>query len=156
MKLFNRGGWLCAAAISLVALSACAVAQPDAEGWAAPPGIAEAAAVADAVNVPAPATIADRTSLDETVAIGFETAATVAADLATLAVRTNVVPTSRLAELRERVAWARVAVGSVRAAYDTGNANSYRGAVLTATCAIGRVRSLATGAPDAVCSGSFK
>jgi len=153
MRLFNRGGWLCAAVLSL---AACAVAPPETAGGTAPPVIGAAAAAADAVNIPAPVTIADRTALDETAGIGFETAVTVAADLATMAVRTKVVPTSRLVELRERVAWARVAVGSVRAAYDTGNATSYRAAVATASCAIGRVRSLATGATDAPCTGSVR
>lgn len=156
MRLLNRGGWLCAAVLSLAACSAATSTPPATAGNTVPPIVEAAATAADLANVPAPVTFADRTTLDETAGIGFETAIAAAADLATLAVKTKVVPSSRLVELRERVAWARVAVGSVRAAYDANNATSYRAAVATASCAIGRVRSLASGAPDAPCGSAVR
>jgi len=137
------------AAMAALTLSACAATSTSPPG--SYPAVGTVGAVADAVNLPPPVSIADRTKLDETVGIGFETAVTAAADLATLAVRTGVVPTNRLGELRERVAWARAAVAGVRAAYDTGNAASYKVAVAGAQCAIARVQSLATGKADAPC-----
>jgi len=129
-----------------LAISACATI---------PPGTMDAdtvATVADSVNAPPPVVLADRTTIDESAGIAFETAVAAAADLATLAVQTGVVPTDKLPALKARVAQARVAVRAVRAAYDTGNAASYRAAVSQATCAVNAVRTLSTGAPDAPCT----
>lgn len=140
------------AAIAALSLCACSTTST------APPGpiatVDAAATIADATGTPPPVTIADQTTIDETAGIAFESAIAAAADLATLAVRTRVVPDSKLGELRERVAWARTAVGAVRAAYDTGNARSYKAAVASAGCAIARVRTLATGAADAPCAAN--
>lgn len=88
-----------------------------------------AAATADAAGVPAPVTYADRTTLDEKAAIGAETTFTLAAKGATLAIKTGLVsePATivRIGEIRGK---AYAALLKVRAAYRTGNADSYSAA----------------------------
>lgn len=107
-------------------------------------GISAPAVVAD-MTLPPPAAIADRTTLDEGAALGFETAIAATADLATLAVRTGAVKRAQLPRLRELSADARQAVAAVRWAYDSGNASNYGVAITRATSAIAAVRGLVKG-----------
>jgi len=105
----------------------------------------------DAINsngsaLPVPSNLADQTKLDETAALGFETAVAVAADLATLAVKTHAIKgTTNLERLRAAGEKARLAVASVRAAYNAGNADNYATAIEQAQVSIDDVRALAMG-----------
>lgn len=84
------------------------------------------AATADAVGVPPPVTVADKTILDEKAAIGAETAYTLAARAATLAIKAGLVSNPatirRIGELDNQ---AFLALAGVRAAYRAGNAVAY-------------------------------
>lgn len=123
-------------AVAALALSGCGKMPLSSAGDIAP----IAATAADVAGVPAPATFADKTTLDESTGIAFETGITAAANLATLAVKTGVIKgTANLEWLRGLVGKARVAVAGVRAAYRTGNATSYKAAVAEASNAIGAV-----------------
>ena len=129
------------AAMLAVPLAACAGMQ----AAPAPSSLDAAAIVADAANVPPPSTYADATTMDESAAIAWETAVTVTAELAAAAVRANLVPEAKLARLAELSHQARIAVRSVRAAYDAGNATSYRAAVAQTRSAINGVRTIVQG-----------
>jgi len=129
------------AAMLAVPLAACAGMQ----AAPAPSNVDAAAIIADAANVPPPSTYADATTMDESAAIAWETAVTVTAELAAAAVRANLVPTDRLDDLATRSRQARMAVRSVRAAYDAGNSDSYRAAVAQTRAAIDGVRAIIRG-----------
>lgn len=118
---------IAAAALAVVSLTAC-----DTVGNLTPP--------------PSPSSIADKTTLDEKVAITVETGATAAAELATLAVKAGVIKgTTNLERLRSANAELRRAVAATRAAYNAGNATSYTDAANQATAAIAAITALAKG-----------
>lgn len=102
-----------------LALAGCGVGQVASTG----------AALADAAGASAPVTYADRSTLDEKGAIAAETAFTLAAKAATLAIRAGVIsdPTTivKVGALRQR---AYTALLTLRAAYRAGNAASYSAA----------------------------
>lgn len=88
-----------------------------------------AAATADAAGVPAPVVQADKTTLDEKGAIAAETAFTVAAKGATLAIKTGLVTDpATIVKIGDLRAKAYAALGDVRKAYLAGNATSYSAA----------------------------
>lgn len=95
-----------------------------------------AATVADAAGVPAPATIADRTVLDEQALLAVELAYKAERLAIETAVDAGLIKGDRanmLAGLDNR---AFLAVTSARAAYSTGNAASYREALTEAAAAV--------------------
>lgn len=116
---------LCAA----LALTGCGIT---------PSTVASASAtIADSVHVPPPATIANITTLDEKAAIASENAYTLAAKAAALAIKAGLVsdPATirRIGELDNK---AYLALATLRAAYRTGNAESYRQAFTEANAAV--------------------
>lgn len=88
-----------------------------------------AATTADAAGVPPPVTYADRSTLDEKGAIAAETAFTLAAKAAALAIRADIISDPamivKVGDLRRK---AYAALLQVRRAYRAGNATSYRAA----------------------------
>jgi hypothetical protein len=114
-------------ALAAVALCSCAVAPTTSGGPLAP------------------ATYADRTTLDETAALGFEQAVEVAADLGTLAVQTGKVKGAGLDRLKRASAAARIAVAGVRSAYASGNSASINEAIANAKLSIAAIQSIAKG-----------
>lgn len=104
------------------------------------------AATADAIGVPPPSTIADKTALDEKAAIGAETAYTLAARAAGLAIKAGIVnnPATirRIGELDNQ---AFLALAGLRAAYRAGNAVAYVAAFNEAKTAILSINSLLGG-----------
>ncbi|WP_332802754.1 hypothetical protein [Sphingomonas sp. RT2P30] len=95
--------------------------------------------------LPAPVTVANKTTLDENAAIGFDSAIEAAADLATLAVNAHVIKPSQLPALRELSRKARLAVAAVHSAYGSGNAETIAAAVANAQSAIDDIRAMAKG-----------
>lgn len=94
------------------------------------------AAVADAAGAPAPATVADKTVLDEQAALGIELAykaARLAGETAVDAGLLKGAAASKAAALDNK---AFLAVATVRQAYRTGNAASYREALVSARTVI--------------------
>lgn len=102
-----------------------------------------ASATADAIGVPPPVAVADRTVLDEKAAIGAETAYTLAARAAALALRAGIVndpeAIRRIGAL-DRQAYA--ALTGLRAAYRAGNAVAYVQAFNEAKTAILSINSM--------------
>lgn len=128
-----------AALVALAILPATACTKADAIRTAG----SVAAATADAAGVPAPATAANRTTLDEKAAIALEKAYTLSAKAASLAIRTGVVSSpSTIARIGDLNRKAYAAVVATRAAYRAGNATSYRRAFAEAMDAITAVNDL--------------
>lgn len=116
------------------------------------PAVAAALALSACATVPttggpplAPSTYADRTTVDENAAEGFELAVTTAADLATLAVKTGQVKGAGLDRLARASAIARIAVASVRSAYRSGNSTTIAEAVANAKQSIAALSAIAKG-----------
>lgn len=101
------------------------------------------AATADAIGVPAPSTVANRTALDEKAAIGAETAYKLSAKAAALAIKAGIVSSPatirRIGELDNQ---AFLALAGIRAAYRAGNATAYTAAFNEAKTAILAVNAL--------------
>lgn len=84
------------------------------------------AALPALMGVPvSPAAVADRTVLDERIAISVETAYSAAAEAATVAIRANLVSADQARRIADLDNQAYAAVQATRRAYDAGNATSY-------------------------------
>ncbi len=126
-------------ATMLLALSAC--------GGLAPPTTAGAistagATAADAVGVPAPVTVADKTTLDESLGRGANLAYKAARTACEIAVDAGVIKGATATRFRVLNRQAYAAVQAVDRAYATGNARSYREAVDQAQALAGQLLTL--------------
>lgn len=106
---------------------------------------AGAAAAADSAGVPPPVTVADRTTIDEKTVIAFEKSVTLAANLATIAVKAGAIRGDNLDRLSALEVQAKGAVRRVRAAYAAGNATSYKAAIADLSTALDGLSSLIPG-----------
>lgn len=118
-----------------IALSACGVNADT---------VASASATAaDAVGAPAPATVADKTTLDERALTGIELAYKAARIAVELGVDTGVIKGTTATRFAVLDNQAFLAVTTARSAYRTGNASSYRTALSEAQAAIAGILTLA-------------
>lgn len=104
---------------------------------------AAGAVVADAAGVPPPAVLADRTRLDEQVAIGAEAMYRGASLLVEPLVDAGLIRGQQAERFRTLNREAFDAVRAVRTAYDAGNARSYAAAAERASGAIAKLLALA-------------
>jgi hypothetical protein len=121
-------------ALAIAALSAC---YGDA--------VSSGASIADAVHAPAPATIADRTVLDEKAVLGAELAYQAFRTAAELAVDAGVLKGPRAAQVADLDNRAYQALGLARVAYRTGNAPTYSSALDNARAVIAQGLALVKG-----------
>lgn len=92
-----------------------------------------------------PKDVAEKTVLDERIALGMELAYQAAAFSAVTAIKAGVVPQDKMKTLRDADQMAYNAVLMVRNAYKAGNADSYLSASSDARAAIGAMMTLLKG-----------
>ncbi len=93
----------------------------------------------------APATVADRTIMDEKAASGFELAYATARTLGELAVDTGRLKGERAAQVQMLNRRAYAALQVIRTAYRSGNSDTWLAATADFQAAVGQINSLAKG-----------
>lgn len=117
-------------AVLALALAACT------GGNLASTGPAAIAGAADGAGLPAPATIADQTTLDEESLLRVERLYKALRTALEMGVDTGLIRGAFAAQIGEGDRKAFALLGAARTAYDTGNAATYRDAVAKAEAAI--------------------